>query len=230
MVLWRTSLLLQSLGEGGIVKVCSTPGCENPAAYRTRSKPAYCLECIDRIMGESGLVRLEPFTGPRDWMLTRCKRCGVEAHYRFEYILHKHEIGEPVCRACYWKQWFRDSWTQNGVGQGARGAIPEAVLLDVISACGYELHNVIPGDKVGEELYRVRCCSCGRISVERLGDIVWGCTCSKTTRQQRKACLKKLSSYARSETFVAMDDAVTGRNLFGPYHTVKEAMAALDEE
>lgn len=32
------------------------------------------------------------------------------------------------------------------------------------------------------------------------------------------------------ETLSAMDDAVTGRNLFGTYHTVKEAMAALDEE
>ena len=76
----------------------------------------------------------------------------------------------------------QDSWTLYGVGQGARGKIPEAVLLDVVGACGYELLNVIPGDKVGEELYRVRCRSCGRISVERLGDIVWGCTCSKTTR------------------------------------------------
>lgn len=32
------------------------------------------------------------------------------------------------------------------------------------------------------------------------------------------------------ETLAAMDDAVTGRNLSGPYHTVKEAMATLDEE
>ena len=32
------------------------------------------------------------------------------------------------------------------------------------------------------------------------------------------------------ETLAAMDDAVTGRNLSGPYNTVKEAMAALDEE
>lgn len=32
------------------------------------------------------------------------------------------------------------------------------------------------------------------------------------------------------ETLAAMDDAVTGRNLSGPYHTVKEAMAALDGE
>ena len=28
----------------------------------------------------------------------------------------------------------------------------------------------------------------------------------------------------------AMDDAAMGRNLSGPYHTVKEALAALDEE
>lgn len=32
------------------------------------------------------------------------------------------------------------------------------------------------------------------------------------------------------ETLAAMDDAATGRNLSGPYQTVREAMAALDEE
>ncbi len=150
-------------------------------------------------MDKAGLVRLEPFSGPRDWMLTRCKKCGIEAHYRFEYILHKQEIGEPVCRACYWKHWYRDSWTKYSVGQGVNGEIPESVLLDVIDACGYVLLDMIPGDRRGEELYRVRCCSCGRISVERLGDIVWGCTCSKTTRQQRELCWKKLDKYVSPE-------------------------------
>lgn len=85
-------------------------------------------------------------------MLTRCKKCGIEAHYRFEYILHKLKIGESVCRACYWKQWYRDSWTKYGVGQGVKGEIPESVLLDVIGACGYEFIDVIPGDRRGEEL------------------------------------------------------------------------------
>ena len=132
-------------------------------------------------------------------MLTRCKKCGIEAHYRFEYILHKQEIGESVCRACYWKQWYRDSWTKYGVGQGVKGKIPEAVLLDVIDACGYELLDVIPGDRREEGLYRVSCCSCGRISVERLGDLVWGCTCSKTTRQQRELCWRKLDRYVSPE-------------------------------
>lgn len=32
------------------------------------------------------------------------------------------------------------------------------------------------------------------------------------------------------ETLAAMDDAVAGRNLSGSYRTVKDAMAALDEE
>lgn len=40
------------------MKTCSTPGCKNLAAYRTRSKPAYCLECIDRITGEFDFVRV----------------------------------------------------------------------------------------------------------------------------------------------------------------------------
>ena len=33
-----------------------------------------------------------------------------------------------------------------------------------------------------------------------------------------------------SETLAAMDDAVTGENLFGPYRTIRDAMTALDEE
>lgn len=147
------------------------------------------------MIDKAGLIRLEPFRGPREWMLTRCKTCGVEAHYRFEYILHKLEVGEPVCRACYWRQWYRDSWTQLGVGQGLKGSVPNRVLLDVVDTCGYELLDVIPGDVAGEELYHVRCRACGRMSVERLGDVVWGCTCSGTTREQRKECLEELDQY-----------------------------------
>lgn len=33
-----------------------------------------------------------------------------------------------------------------------------------------------------------------------------------------------------ADTLAAMDDVVTGRNLSGPYDSVKEALAALDEE
>lgn len=33
-----------------------------------------------------------------------------------------------------------------------------------------------------------------------------------------------------SETLAAMGDAATGKNLFGPYHTVRQTMAELDKE
>lgn len=33
-----------------------------------------------------------------------------------------------------------------------------------------------------------------------------------------------------AETLAAMDDAASGRNLSGPYRTVRDAMAALEEE
>jgi hypothetical protein len=45
---------------------CSTNGCVNPASYRTRSKPAWCTDCIDDILRVGGLSADEPFTGPKD--------------------------------------------------------------------------------------------------------------------------------------------------------------------
>ena len=97
-------------------KMCATPGCGNPAAYRTRSKPAYCAECIERIASDAGLALEEPVVKPNDFIMTTCKRCGGRAHYRFNYILDKRGIGEPVCRRCYWESWYRGSWEQFGVG------------------------------------------------------------------------------------------------------------------
>ena len=107
-------------------KMCAMPGCGNPAAYRTRSKPAYCAECIERIASDAGLALEEPVVKPNDFIMTTCKRCGGRAHYRFNYILDKRGIGEPVCRRCYWESWYRGSWEQFGVGQGHKGAMSEA--------------------------------------------------------------------------------------------------------
>lgn len=54
---------------------------------------------------------------------------------------------------------------------------------------------------------------------------MWRSWTAVTEHKSEKGCLE-----FNSETLSAMDDAVTGRNLYGPYHTVKEAIAALDEE
>ena len=39
-----------------------------------------------------------------------CSRAAgaVVAHYRLAYILEKTELGEPVCRACFWPGWYDD--------------------------------------------------------------------------------------------------------------------------
>ena len=52
-----------------------------------------------------------------------------------------------------------------------------------------------------------------------------------STVSQRDSSLPDPANPCRfsQETLAAMDDAVTGRNLSGPYHTVKEAMGVLEE-
>lgn len=191
----RLSFKTGSMTKDPTMQICSTPGCQNPAAYRTRNKPTYCLECIDRIVDESGLVREAPFKGPKEWVLTRCKACGVEAHYRFEHILEKHNVKEPVCRACYWKRWFRGSWTDFGVGQGLERPIPRDAIERYANECGFELLDMIPGEVAGEDLYHVKCRACGRLSVERFQDLIWGCTCSKPTREERDARKRFIAPY-----------------------------------
>lgn len=54
---------------------------------------------------------------------------------------------------------------------------------------------------------------------------MWRPWATVTEHKSEKGCLE-----FNPETLSAMDDAVTERNLYGPYHTVKEAIAALDEE
>ena len=163
-------------------KMCATPGCGNPAAYRTRSKPAYCAECIERIASDAGLALEEPVVKPNDFIMTTCKRCGGRAHYRFNYILDKRGIGEPVCRRCYWESWYRGSWEQFGVGQGHKGAMSEAGARWLAQQFGYDLVDLVQGAVPGEELYHVRCQSCGRVTYERFGDMAWRCTCSRTQK------------------------------------------------
>lgn len=44
---------------------------------------------------------------------------------------------------------------------------------------GYELVELLQGARPGEQLLVVRCASCGRQTVERVGDVSFGCTCLK---------------------------------------------------
>ena len=73
---------------------CSTSGCTKQTAFNTRTRPAWCLDCIDGKLREGGLEPLEPFTTYRSWRLTKCTACGVQAHYKLDYVVGNNEVGD----------------------------------------------------------------------------------------------------------------------------------------
>ena len=110
-------------------------------------------------------------------------------------ILDKNAIGEKVCRACYWRKWCRgeeDILYTNGmslveakrrlVAAGLEEAyvdMSEAEARALARKNGYELVELLQGARPGEQLLVVRGVSCGRQTVERVGDVGFGCTCAK---------------------------------------------------
>ena len=158
-------------------------------------------EELGKIMENSGLMLAEPHN-PKgsyrkgDWLLTRCRRCGVVAHYRLAYILEKTQIGEPVCRACYWPGWYERGHKldaqviQKHLDEGYdldflidSGFVPRHHSLEapqaqkLASEHGYRLIGMIRGPREGDDLMVVRCDACGRQAVERPCDVEFGCTC-----------------------------------------------------
>ena len=167
-------------------QLCSTKGCEKTAAFKTRSKPAWCIECIDAILLEGGLRPEEPFINPKEHRLTACVDCGVQAHYELVYTVDKNAVGEKTCRACYWTQWARK--TRAGIGRQA----PEARFsrLDIeahLDLNGFDLIALTTDINDGADPIITLCRSCKRISAQRMGDIGWGCACTRNTRSAAPA-------------------------------------------
>lgn len=161
---------------------CSEVGCALPAAFRTRTNPAWCDEHITAILRTGGLEPLEPFQGPRAWRLTRCLNCGCEAHYRLEYTLGQNRIGVATCRACYWRAWAAH---QRSLLEGYADLTPQTIDEARVFAekHGFEYLAPLTSPSLRYDPHRTRCQYCGRISAERLGDIGWGCTCQTNPRR-----------------------------------------------
>ena len=149
---------------------CSTPDCEKLTAYKTNSKPAYCLDCIDGIFASAGLKLLEPFNKPDDYYLCECLVCGEKAHYRFNYLLSRGGVptGDLVCSACKWKHWYHESNSMYPQGVGPELSIEEARLHAREHGC--ELLKIIEGEYPGQSLYVTQCLTCGRIQIDRRGE------------------------------------------------------------
>lgn len=114
------------------------------------------------------------------------------------HVLDKNAIGEKVCRACYWREWYRgeeDIHYTNGMGLvEAKQRLVAAGLEEAPSdrgereanalarRSGYELVELLQDARPGEHLLVVRCMNCGRQSVLRVRDVEYGCTCMKSKK------------------------------------------------
>lgn len=158
-------------------------------------------EELDEILAQAGLRIAEPYH-PKgryrkdEYIFTQCTRCGVEAHYRLKYILHKNEIGKRVCRACYWGSWYSSSHDlynssirkllasgfsreelkrQGIIREDKDSSWSEARKL--ANDNGLELVDLIHGMRPGDDILVTRCPNCGKQEVMRPSDITWGCSC-----------------------------------------------------
>ena len=153
---------------------------------------------LDAILAEGGLELAQPYSesceyNEDDYLFTRCVACGAEAHYRLKYILKKNEDGEKVCRACHWRCWYVECRDRDYPGidldwlTGAGAARPLTAMTfpnacKLAAANGYELVELLSGERTGEDLLVVRCKACGVQSVERPCDVACGCGCHGESR------------------------------------------------
>ncbi|MFF9069726.1 zinc-ribbon domain-containing protein [Streptomyces sp. NPDC014891] len=186
---------MSSLSPRTPVQLCSEPDCPQPAAYRTRSRDAWCDAHITAMLRTGGLEPLEPFTKPTAWRGTRCLACGVEAHYRFAYTVEKNAIGEATCRACYWRRWAEEDRLVRGAYADLT-PVPEAVAREIAEKNGYDYLAPLTVPSLAEDPHHVRCRYCERLSAERLGDIAFGCRCQTNPNRARQTT-KPASTPAR---------------------------------
>lgn len=158
---------------------CSEPGCSATAAFLTRTRPTWCLQHINQMLHQGGLEPVGEFTHPDSYLLTRCRACGVGAHYRFEYVLQKKRENELACRACYWREWaahgrdLRRGWCEVDSPEDITAVADEA------EATGVEYLQPLTVPSLPDDPHLTRCRACGKISAQRRGDIAFGCTCTR---------------------------------------------------
>ncbi len=125
---------------------------------------------------------VDPFEGPKAWRLTECLDCGVQAHYRLVYTIEKNAVGEKTCRACYWKAWAKEARALSGEVFPGRRTYSTAEIIAHLDANGFDFIATTGEVTDGYEPVITPCRSCRRISADRMGDIGWGCSCSRNAR------------------------------------------------
>lgn len=160
-------------------QICSFASCDQPAAFRARTKPAWCDRHITTILGQGGLEPLEPFVSPKAFRFTRCTSCACEAHYRLEYTLTKNAEGEATCRACFWRAWAARTRAMQGAHADWAPTSPTAAEA-LADAHDYDYLGALSEPSLPDDPHLVRCRFCGRQSAERLADVAWAASARST--------------------------------------------------
>ena len=165
------------------VTPCAVDGCDAPAAFHSRTRPAWCQPHIAEILRTAGLQALEPVAKRDSWTLMRCLECGCEQHLRLQYVLDKLPMksDEPICQACHWRRWAQ--WARS-----ISGTPPIPTNIDEVRAIAESNHleylGPLTSPSLPDDPHRTRCRDCGKISAERVGDMGWGCTCRRNPKRQ----------------------------------------------
>ena len=128
---------LGTKGQGKVAKkvqLCSTEGCERPAAFTTRKKDAWCEGCLVDVLADVDLEPIEAFPGvPTKWWLTRCLTCKAECHYRLETLLDKRAFKTTGCARCHWTEWAKLHGTGDTVSVAAQRQLLDKYEFDPIA-------------------------------------------------------------------------------------------------
>lgn len=166
-----------------VAQTCSTPGCSRTAAFSTRTKPAWCSECLVNMLAELRMDPVTDFPGNNVRWRTRCRDCAAECDYRLAYLLELTTRDEPACRRCHWTRWAAM------YGGGARPVSAQDVA-ECLDRNGFDPVEEVRELPNGELPVLTRCRQCGMQSAQRLGDIGWGCTCTRNNPSNTNVAAK----------------------------------------
>lgn len=216
---------------------------------------------FEELLERGGLEPVEPYRTSgkyrkTDWILTRCLRCGAIAHYRIAYIQEKTRLkeltdeayaehpspetrrnkklaDELVCRACFWRTWYRisdalynqqvgkllaEGWSPEELERQGVVAKPQSLSREeaerLAADHGYELLDLLHGDNPGDDILLVRCKECGRRSALRPGDVVQGCSCARAKQSRGERGKERDERTKRNKYTNREDDNRDGDSMY----------------
>ncbi len=168
-----------------INQVCSEPGCDAFAAFRTRTHPAWCDEHVSLRFQEAGVMPIEPFTKPESHRLCRCTSCGVETHIRLPLALERASLRGSACDACGWREWAVVA-RNNSYDVAVDQPVDLTQVEEMARRSGYDYLGPLTEPSLPSDPHHVRCKTCGRLAAKRVGDIGWGCSCRVNPRRENQ--------------------------------------------